>query len=133
MDMTTYGTHKLPDYLIPAPLSETEPTGNPPSSKGLYYIPAGHSWDDCWELASDLHIEVNTTQEDDAAVVTCLNLQEYGIGDSLESAITDLLTSLSDYYQSLKSREAKLAPLASKDLDALRRLLCISSDGARGR
>ena len=121
--MTASRTHKLPDYLIPAPHSGTELTGNPPSGKELYFIPAGHSWDDCWELASDLHIEVDTTPEDKAVVITCLDLQEYGMGDSLESAITDLLTSLSDYCQSLESREANLAPSASKDLYTLRCLL----------
>ena len=131
--MTTSGTHKLPDYLVPSPHSGTESTNNPPSSKGLYYIPAGHSWDDCWELASDLHIEVDTTPEDEAVVITCLNLREYGMGDSLESAITDLLTSLSDYYQSLESREAKLAPSASKDLQILRGLVRSAADSTCGR
>ena len=120
--MTISGTHKLPEYLVPSPHSETEQTGNPPSGKGLYYLPAGHSWDDCWELASDLHIEVNTSQEEIVAV-TCLNIQEYGMGDSLESAIADLLTSLSDYYLSLESREGNLSLSASKDLQTLRRLL----------
>ena len=131
--MTTSGTHKLPDYLVPVLHSETESTGNPPSGKGLYYIPAGHSWDDCWELAYDMHIEADTTPDDGSVVVTCVDLQEYGIGDSLEFAITDLLTSLSDYYQSLESREAKLGPSSVEDLEALKRLLRFPSDGARGR
>ena len=129
--MSTSGTHKLPVYLVPAPHSGMESTRNPALDKGLYFIRAGHSWDGCWELDADLHIEVNTSSEE-AAIVTCLNLQEYGMGDSLESAITDLLTSLSDYYQSLESREANLAPSAIKDLHMLRRLLHTSADNARG-
>ncbi len=55
------------------------------------------------------------------------------MGDSLESATTDLLTSFSDYYQSLESREANLAPSASKDLQILRRLVHTATDNARGR
>ena len=120
--MTTSGTPKLPDYLIALPDSGTESDANRPSGKELYFIPAGHSWDDRWELTTDLHVEVSNPQEEIVAVA-CLDLQEYGLGDSLESAITDLLTSLSDYCQSLESRESKLAPSASEDLTVLRRLL----------
>ena len=130
--MTASKIHKLPDYLMPYTDSGAESTGNPPSGKGRYLIHAGHPWDDCWELADDLNIEVDTTPED-AVTVTCLNLQEYGIGDSLESAITDLLTSLSDYYQSLESREANLAPSARKDLEILRRLVHATTGNPRGR
>ena len=120
--MTTSGTHKLPDYLIPSHHPATDSTGDCPSRKERYCIQAGHSWDDSWKLAADLRLEVNTSEEESVSV-TCLNLQEYGMGDSLESAIEDLLTSLSDYYQSLESREASLAPSAAKDLRILRSLL----------
>ena len=130
--MTASKIHKLPDYLAPYNDSGAESTGNPPSGKGRYLIHAGHPWDDCWELADDLNIEVDTTPED-AVTVTCLNLQEYGIGDSLESAIMDLLTSLSDYYQSLESRAGTLAPSASKDLEILRRLVHATTGNPRGR
>ena len=75
-------------------------------------------------------VEVNTSWEEVIAI-TYLTVQEYGIGDSLGSAIEDLLTSLSDYYQSLESRQSKLAPPASKDLEILRRL--IRSEGVNRR
>ena len=130
--MTIPRTHKLPDYLVPSPGSETEPNIYLVSNKGLYFIPSGHTWDNCWELAADLHIEVNTSPEE-IVVATSLDLQEYGNGDSLESAVTDLLTSLSDYYQSLESREANLSPSAAKDLHILRRLLHTQAGGASGR
>ena len=122
--MTTPGTNKLPGYLVPYSCSGTESSSGPASNKGIYVIPRGHTWDDSWELAADLHIEVNTPAEE-PVVVTCLDPQEYGTGDSLDSAIEDLLTSLSDYYQSLESREANLAPSAVKDLHTLRAYLKI--------
>ena len=125
--MSTSRTDKLPVYLVPASQSETKSTGNPISGKGAYFIPAGHSWDTCWELAYDLPVEVNTSPEE-AVIVTSLGLQEYGIGDSLEIAIEDLLTSLSDYLQSLESREEKLESSATEDLRTLRRLLCAQAD-----
>ena len=132
--MTTPGTHKLPDYLVHSPHSGTDSTGDSPPGNERYIIRAGHSWDDSWELALDLHLEVNKS-ETKVVAVTCLDIQEYGMGDSLESAIADMLTSLSDYYQSLESREAKLAPSATKDLDTLKGLLraCGLADNARGR
>ena len=130
--MTAPGTNELPGYLVPSSCSGTESNSHPSPNTGLYTIPSGHSWDDCWELAADLHIEVNTSPEEIVAVA-CLALREYGIGDSLESAITDLLTSLSDYYQSLESREANLAPSAIEDLHTLRHLIRVSSAAARGR
>lgn len=129
--MTTSGICNLPDYLIPTPHPGPESSGNLSSDQGRYYIPAGHSWDDCWELAADLHLEVNAPGEE-VVEVTCLNLQEYGMGDSLGSAITDLLTSLSDYFQSLESREANLAAPAVKDLEILRQLLRVSPDDVSG-
>lgn len=121
--MSTSRTHKLPDYLAPSPVSGAKSNGDSASNHGGYVIPSGHSWDDdCWELAEDLHIEVNILPEEMVAV-NRLTVQEYGIGDSCESAIQDLLASLSDYYQSLESREATLAPPAIRDLELLRRLV----------
>ncbi len=73
-------------------------------------------------MAADLRIEVNPSSEE-VVIVTCLNLHEYGIGDSLESAVADLLNSLSDYYECLESREANLGPVAIEDLHKLRRAL----------
>ena len=130
--MSTPRIYQLPAYLIPSPNTGTESTGDPALDERFYFIPSGHSWDNCWELTADLHVEVNSLQEEMVSI-TCLDLQEYGIGNSLESAITDLLTSLSDYYQSLESRQAKLAPPGVKDLNALRHLLRISPNGSHGR
>ena len=109
----------------------TMPSGDPTSSKGLHLVPAQHSWGDLWELSIDLLVEVNTSRENVVAV-TYLTVQEYGIGDTLESAIGDLLTSLSDYYQSLESREANLAPSAIEDLRTLRYMIRMSPADAYG-
>ena len=130
--MTTSGTRKLPDYLVPCTCPGAESSGDSPSIKERYLIRAGHSWDDSWELASDIHFEVNSS-ETELVVVSSLNIQEYGIGDSLESATADMLTSLSDYYQSLESRKTKLAAPAASDLDTLRRLLRPLADDRGGR
>ena len=130
--MSTPRIHKLPAYLIPFPNTEKESDGNSALDERFYFIPSGHSWGNCWHLTADLHVEVNSLQEEMVSI-TCLDLQEYGIGDSMESAITDLLTSLSDYYQSLESRQAKLAPPGVKDLNMLRHLLRISPNDSHGR
>ena len=113
--MATSGTSKLPDYLFSLLQSQKESGGTPSPRKELDFIPASHSWDNGWELASDLHIEVNMSQEE-AVAVSCSESQEYGVGNSLESAIADLLTSLSDYYDSLDSRQGNLAEPAVRDL-----------------
>ena len=129
--MATSGTYELSFTPTAYQSSGTAPSGVPVSSKGLYYIPARHSWDDCWVLATDLLVEIETTRESVVAI-TYLTVQEYGLGDSFESAIQDLLTSLSDYYQSLESRKSKLAPSAGKDLEMLRRLMDSEGNNLRG-
>lgn len=118
--------------ITPCQSSGTMSSGDPASSNALYLVPSQHSWGDFWELSTDLLVEVNTSRENVVAV-TYLTVQEYGIGDSFESAIQDLLTSLSDYYQSLESREANLAPSAIEDLHTLRYLIRISPVDAHER
>ena len=129
--MASSGTDKLPDYLFPFLRDQGEAEDSPSSARELYFIPAGHSWDKCWELASDLYLEVNLSHGQEVAV-SCLELQEYGVGVSLESAVADLLTSLSDYYESLVSREDNLAEPAVEDLQTLRNLLRYLSGNTRG-
>ena len=120
--MSTSEIDKLPAYFIPAPRLEKKSVGTSASSKGLYFIPSSYSWDTCWELAVDLQVEVNTSTEG-VVIVACMDLQEFGTGESLEIAIQDLLTSLSDYFESLESRQEKLGTSAIEDLGTLRRLL----------
>jgi hypothetical protein len=54
---------------------------------------------------------------------TYLEIAEYGVGASLEDAVADLLTSLSDYRESLEKREDRLGPPAVHDLEKLRKLI----------
>ncbi len=127
--MTTVGTHQLIidthscQIDIPATLqSGTDLAGKPAASKGLYLIPAQHTWDGCWELTGDLLIEIQTSWEEVLAI-TYLTLQEYGAGTSFENAVQDLLTSLSEYRESLEEREERLGAPAIADLEKLRSLI----------
>ena len=85
-------------------------------------LPAHYSWDNTWELVSDLPVEVQTS---DGQIVATTNLstQEYGIGSTVEEAIFDLVTSLSDYFESLKAHEGRVGPSETEDLKILRRLI----------
>ena len=73
-------------------------------------------------MQSDLSVEVDRSPEH-VLVTTRLTGQEYGAGPSLEEAVMDLVTSLSDYYQSLEARKDRLAPDGEKDLALLSDLI----------
>ena len=93
------------------------------SSGGAYLIPAKRSWGNpSWELLDELPVEAHYSPSE-ALVATCLVVQEYGIGETFEGAIEDLLTSLSDYYESLEAREDRLAEAEANDLAKLRLLI----------
>ena len=96
--------------------------GNPTVSEGLYLVLRQSSWDEAWELQHDLLVEIRTSWEEVVAS-TYLTVQEYGVGPSLETGIQDLLTSLSDYYQSLQARGDRLGPSEVEDLQRLRSLI----------
>ena len=126
---TAVGTHELqcgaPPWYIAATGSEptrTDKAGIAESSEAVYLVPQGYAWDDSWRLASDLLVQVCSSWKDVAAT-THLTVQEYGVGASFEEAIFDLVTSLSDYRQSLEARQQRLGPAESKDLELLQELL----------
>ena len=73
------------------------------SETARYVVPVQYSWDNGWELTGDLPVDVRTSQEEVVAVAR-LTVEEYGVGASVEDAVLDLLTSLTDYYQSLEAR-----------------------------
>jgi hypothetical protein len=128
--MTT-GTHKLPTNArtlrVPPSVSPsvgTAEVGNEVTSWALYNIQLGHFWDDSWVLRHDLVVSIQSSKlEVVATTFLTSTVQEYGVGDSVEAAITDLLTSLSDYHESLRDREARLAPGETDDLASLRDLI----------
>jgi hypothetical protein len=69
-----------------------------------------------------LFVDVSTTRQQVLAT-TYLTVAEYGVGESMDEALVDLLTSLSDYRESLEKREDRLGPPAAADLDKLRKLV----------
>ena len=93
------------------------------SDKDLHVIPSDCSWDGDWELAVDLAVEIQTCEQEVLAIAHQLTVEEYGAGASLEEAVRDLLTSLSEYRESLEEREEKLGTAAVADLAKLRKIL----------
>ena len=92
------------------------------SASGMYLLPAGFTWDDRWRLAENIVVEVRITSE---AVLLLSHgaLEEYGAGDTLDEAIWDFLTGLSDLRQSDAAHEDRLAPDDTRRLATLRRLI----------
>ena len=95
----------------------------PDPSKVLHVIPSDCSWDGDWELTADLVVEIQASGEEVLAVSHHLTVEEYGEGASVEEAVQDLLTSLSEYRESLEEREARLGVSAAADLAKLRGII----------
>lgn len=74
-----------------------------------------------YKLQVDLTAEVKT--ESDKYVVFDYQVNEYGMGNSLEEARQDLLDSLVDYLVSLEKREHRLATRELHNLQLLRNML----------
>ena len=79
--------------------------------------------DNAWELVSDLSVEIQIWEEDEVVAVTNLSTEESGGGDTEEEAIFDLVTSLSDYRESLEAHGSRLGPSEAEDLKILHRLI----------
>ena len=92
------------------------------SSISTLYLPSGFSWSDGWELINFLLVEIHPSQQGVLAL-TYLTVEEYGEGTSQEDAVLDVLTSLSDYFDSLEAREGQLGEPAADDLARLRTLI----------
>ena len=102
---------------------------SPDSAKEMHVIPSDCSWDGDWELTADLVVEIQTAGENVLAVSHLLTVEEYGEGASVEEAVQDLLTSLSEYRESLEEREARLGASAAADLTKLRGIIRRCSHG----
>lgn len=74
-----------------------------------------------WKIATDSVAEIR--HEGSNFIAVHYDVDEYGIGNSSEEAVADLLISLIDYRTSLEKRENKLAAKERSDLDRLKRLL----------
>ena len=88
---------------------------------GLLFVPSGKGWDG-WMLAYNLLVTISFSPPDWVAT-THLDVAEYGIGTTEEDAVIDLLTSLSEYRESLEDREDRLGAPGLSDLSKLRALL----------
>lgn len=91
------------------------------STIGMLTVFNGVLIDDNYKLAKDLIAEVKI--ENDNYVVFDYQVEEYGIGNSLEEAQQDLLYSLIDYLVSLERREPRLADKELSNLQVLRDLV----------
>ena len=91
---------------------------------GIHAISVPNSWDDAWELIHALVVYINASK-DGVTIVAPLGMdsQEYGVGSSLDEATSDLLTSLSDYYQFLTKHEDELGPSEEAELKVLQTLV----------
>ena len=91
---------------------------------GIQVISAPNSWDDAWELIHAIVVHINASKDEVTIVVPLgMDSQEYGVGSSLDEATSDLLTSLSDYYQFLTKHENELGPSEEAELKVLQTLV----------
>ena len=121
--MTTATVYKL----VPADFALSCDTSTPPENTvndvDLYLLRHGHRWMDTCELRNDLFIQTTQSEGQFIATTSYLALEEYGVGDTLDAAICDLLTSLWDYRQSLEDLEPTLSQSAADDLKELKDLI----------
>ncbi len=98
----------------------------PTASGGILLLPKGYSWSNA-KLKTSLLINTSSSPEG-WEVTTHLqpDIPEYGLGNSEQEAVRDLLTSLSEYLESLEERQHKLGPPAMEDLESLRSLILLN-------
>jgi hypothetical protein len=87
----------------------------------MLIIPKDTAIQSNYKLKVDLVAEVKV--ENDKYVVVDYQVDEYGMGDSLQEAKQDLLASLVDYLTSLERRENRLGDRERRNLQALRNIL----------
>lgn len=88
---------------------------------GMWTLKRNEGISEHYILQTDLTAVVRI--ENDKYVVVDYQLDEYGIGNSLEEAKQDLLDSLVDYLESLERREHRLADRELHNLQLLRNML----------
>ena len=115
--LTYYATVGLPQGFIeekgtPVPLTSTA---------GMLTVLKDMVIGNNYKLNVDLVAEVRV--EDNKFVVIDYQIDEYGIGDSLQEAQQDLFGALVDYLTSLERRENRLGDRERHNLQLLRRML----------
>ena len=117
--LTIYDTKTSPE-----PFSDEKGTHTQTSlisTIGVLVIPKDTIVGDNYVLKIDLYAEVRF--EDDKYVVIDYRVDEYGIGDSLDTAEKDVIDSLADYLVSLERRESRLGAREQQTLQILREIL----------
>ena len=91
------------------------------STVGMLTVPKDAVISNDYKLNVDLVAVVKV--EDNKFLVIDYQIDEYGIGDSLQEAQQDLFDSLIDYFMSLERRDNRLGDRERLNLQALRNLL----------
>jgi hypothetical protein len=104
-EMTSVGTYQNPTMCVGI---EVLPQGTP--------VGIGS-----WKMKQDLVVELRI--EGAKFIALYHDVSEYGIGETEQDALSDLLTSLADYRLSLERREATLAAREKNDLSRLKELI----------
>ena len=120
------GTHEL--ILADAYVSTSNAAHLRGATTGLHTLPPGTCWADdegrAWVLQERLLVTIHSSPDDpDITANSYLTISEYGIGASIVDALQDLLSSLSDYYQSLLVYQGDLGETEVADLTRLGTLL----------
>jgi len=115
--LTVYDTKWSPESFPELKQTEVQMV----STVGVLTIPKERVIKLNYILQADLVAEVKF--ESDKYVAVDYQVDEYGIGDSLQEAEQDLLDSLVDYLNSLVKRENRLGDRERHYLQALRNIL----------
>jgi hypothetical protein len=91
------------------------------STIGMLTVPAGAIIAEDYKLKASLTAEVKV--ENDQYIVVEYQIDEYGVGESLQEAQQDLFSSLTDYLKSLEKRENRLGDKERRNLSSLRNML----------
>ncbi len=118
------GTRLTHYETVGSPQGFIEERGTPlrlTSTVGMLTVPRDTVISNNYKLKVGLTAEVKV--EDDKYVVIDYEVDEYGIGNSLEEAQQDLFDSLVDYLVSLERRENRLGDRERHNLQILRSIL----------
>jgi len=91
------------------------------STIGMLTVPPGARVNEEYTLQTGLTAEVKV--ENGQYVVVEYQIDEYGVGESLQEAQQDLFSSLIDYLKSLEKRENRLGDKERRNLSSLRNML----------
>ena len=127
-ELEALAQYKLEAQMPLLPCDQEHPCSREEMRFKKFVIPACYSWEDAWErrweLLDDLHVEMRECFKcEQTLAVFPLAFEEYGVGPTWHIAIFDLLTSFSDYLESLGKHEGRLDPSAEDDLAMLRKLV----------